>query len=157
MNFSRITDNVFVGTTPRLSDYDRLHEMGVRLVINMRLLRGRPPGNALQSVRYLRLRTIDSPLAPIPAEALVRGARAALQVIEGGGSVYTHCARGRHRSVAMGAAILIAQGLTPEAAMQLIKERRPEADPEAFHIRPRIIEFAHIWGSEAKSVAQEAA
>jgi protein tyrosine phosphatase (PTP) superfamily phosphohydrolase (DUF442 family) len=157
MNFSRITDNIFVGTTPRLRDYNRLHEMGVRLVINMRILRGRPPGTALQSVQYLRLRTFDSPLVPIPAEALVRGARAALQVIDNGGSVYTHCARGRHRSAAMGAAILIAQGLTPEAAMQLIKERRPEADPEASHIRPRIIEFAHIWRSGAGSVAPEAA
>jgi protein tyrosine phosphatase (PTP) superfamily phosphohydrolase (DUF442 family) len=147
MNYSRITDNVLVGTTPGPKDYEHLHDMGVRLVINMRLLRGHPPDAAARTVQYLRLRTIDSPLTPIPAGALLRGARAAQEVIDLGGSVYTYCARGRHRSVAMAAAILITQGLTAEAAMELIKERRPEADPEALHIRPRIMEFARVWRS----------
>ena len=55
--------------------------------------------------------------------ALIRGTHAALGEIGRGGKVYTHCTRGRHRSVAMGAAILIAQGLSPDKAMGLIKVR----------------------------------
>jgi hypothetical protein len=35
---------------------------------------------------------------------------AALETIRQGGKVYAHCQRGRHRGVAMGAAILIALG-----------------------------------------------
>ena len=145
MNFSRITDEVLVGTTPGPRDYERLQQLKVQLVINMRLLHGRPPTESMSSMQYLRLRTFDSPLVPIPTGALIRGAHAALRVIENGGTVYTHCSRGRHRSVAMAAAILIARGLSAEAAIRLIKERRTVADPDAPHIRPRIMEFWRSW------------
>jgi len=153
MNFSRITEDVLIGTTPGPADYERLRDLGVRLVINMRLWWGRPPASHLSSVEYLRLRTFDSPLLPIPTRALLLGTRAALPVIADGGRIYTHCSRGRHRSVAMAAAILIAQGLSPEAAMQLIKQQRPEADPEAHHIRPRILEFGQVWQTAAGAAA----
>ena len=156
MDFSRITDDVLVGTTPGLQDFEHLHDMGVRLVINMRLWLGRPPAEGHPPLEYLRLRTFDSPLVPIPAEALIRGTHAALRVIGEGGRVYAHCSRGRHRSVAMAAAILIAQGLSAEAAMQLIKDRRPEADPGAPHIRPRIVTFGKMWQSGTQSARAEA-
>lgn len=151
MDISRITDSLYVGTTPGQADFERLHDLGIRLVINMRLLLGRPPSDALRAMRYLRLRTFDNPLLPIPSSALLRGTRTALEVIARGGSVYTHCSRGRHRSVAMAAAILIAQGLSPEAAMRTIRERRAVADPGAPHIRPRILEFAQAWDAEIRS------
>ena len=102
-------------------------------------------GTASRRLNYLWLHTFDSPLIPIPVRALIRGVQAALEVIGEGGKVYTHCARGRHRSVAMGAAILIAQGLSPEAAMSLIKERRAVADPYMFYIQRRIMMFARRW------------
>jgi hypothetical protein len=145
MDISRITDSLYVGTTPGRQDFERLHELGVRLVINMRLLLGQPPPSSLPSMRYIRLRTFDNPLLPIPSAILVRGTRTALEVMAQGGGVYTHCSRGRHRSVAMAAAILIAQGYSPEAAMRTISERRAVADPGASHIQPRILEFARAW------------
>jgi len=145
MNLSRITDHLLVGTTPGRDDFAKLREEGVDLIINMRLLRGNPPRGEDFKLRYLRLRTIDNPLFPIPTATLLRGARAALDVIRDGGSVYTHCSRGRHRSAAMAASILIAQGYEPEEAMALIKARRPEADPGAAHIRPRILAFEALW------------
>jgi hypothetical protein len=49
----------------------------------------------------------------------------------------------------MAAAILIAQGRSPEEAMDLLKAQRAAADPDARHIRPRILEFARRW-SELK-------
>ena len=73
------------------------------------------------------------------------GAQAALKTIQQGGKVYAHCAYGRHRGVAMGACILIAQGYDPGAAMQLIAVRRPVANPFAYYIRPRILMFAREW------------
>jgi len=50
-----------------------------------------------------------------------------------------------HRGVAMGAAILIAQGLPAVEAMQLIKQRRAVADPYIWYIRRRIERFAQRW------------
>ncbi len=145
MNFSQITENLYIGTTPGRRDYDLLRKLGVELVINMRFLRGPYPGAGDPPLQYLWLRTFDNPLLPIPLRALIRGTHRALDVIHQGGKVYAHCAYGRHRSVAMGAAILIAQGLPPASAMSLIKSQRAIADPYAFHIRRRIMLFARRW------------
>jgi len=145
MDFSAITEDLFIGTTPSVRDYPHLRELGVGLVINMRIEHRPRPDASTPPLRFLWLPTFDSPLAPIPIRALQRGARAALETIRDGGKVYAHCAGGRHRGVAMGAAILIAQGYTAEAAMRLIKEHRAFADPDAFYIHNRILHFARQW------------
>ena len=145
MNFSKITDDLFIGTTPNAEDYQRLYDLGVRLVINMRIEK-RPNKNLLGiPLEFLWLPTIDSPLFPIPVRLLLRGAREALATIQEGGKVYSHCAGGVHRGVAMGASILIANGYSPHEAMKLIKSKRPFADPGVFYIRSRIMRFAQQW------------
>jgi dual specificity MAP kinase phosphatase len=145
MDFSRITDNLFIGTTPSVEDFQRLRDLGVRLIINMRWEHRLRPDTHAEPLSLLWLRTIDSPFFPIPMRALERGARVALETIHAGGKVYAHCAGGRHRGVAMGAAILIAQGHNPREAMDLIKARRRVADPDIFYIRWRILRFARQW------------
>jgi dual specificity MAP kinase phosphatase len=147
-NFSNITDDLFIGTTPLASDYDGLRELGIRLIINMRFSRGPYPDPNQQPIQLLWLRTLDSPFFPIPIAKLILGAKTALEAIQAGGKVYVHCAYGRHRGVAMGACILIAQGYEPEAAMKLISERRLVADPNAYYIRPRIMLFAKQWNGK---------
>jgi protein-tyrosine phosphatase len=145
MDFSQITDELFIGTTPRTEAYHTLRSLGVKLVINMRA--ERPPHRDRHNppMPALWLPTFDTPLVPIPMHALKRGARAAQKVISEGGKVYVHCAQGRHRGVAMGAAVLIAHGHSPEEAMRLVKERRAIADPDIWYIRRRILRFAELW------------
>ena len=145
MDFSQITNDLFIGTMPTAMDYDSLRDLGVRLVINMRFMRGPQPDLHPEALNFLWLRTIDSPIILVPIQKLIQGTQAALETIRNGGRVYSHCAKGRHRSVAMGAAILIAQGHTPETAMQLIKKQRPIADPGIYYIRSRILTFAQSW------------
>ena len=145
MNISQITDNLFVGNMPFQRDYDRLRDLGVRLIINMRFTLGPSLDAHSQPIDTLWLRSIDSPFFPIPIHNLMRGAQTALETIQAGGKVYAHCAYGRHRGPAMGACSLIAQGYAPQEAMQLIKDRRPVADPFAWYIRPRILKFAKEW------------
>ena len=148
MNFSKITDYLYIGTTPKANDYDLLRERGVRLVLNMRF--GFPPRRDLHSppLKIVWLPVIDSPLVPIPIWALQIGVEKALKTIESGGVVYTHCARGRHRGPAMGACILIAQGMLPEEAMRLFERQRPIAYPHAWYIQRRIMKFARIWNDQ---------
>jgi protein tyrosine phosphatase (PTP) superfamily phosphohydrolase (DUF442 family) len=145
MNFSVITDDLFIGNQPAHTDYDKLRELGVRLIINMRFTFAPKPDPHHLPINTLWLRSIDSPFFPISIQKLMSGAQAALATIQTGGKVYTHCAYGRHRGVAMGACILIAQGHDPQAAMRLIKERRRVADPFAYYIKPRILKFAREW------------
>ena len=137
-----------MGRTPTTADYVRLRELGVRLVINMRFARGPYPDPHETPLDFLWLHTFDSAFLPIPVGVLLRGTRTALETIERGGKVYTHCAEGRHRGPAMGAAILIAQGYEPQDAMQLIKARRPVADPEIYHIRRQVLAFASEWNKQ---------
>ncbi len=145
MNFSTITDELFIGETPLLRDYDYLRDLGVRLVINMRF--ERPPAHDRHTppLDFLWLPTFDVPGLVIPIRYLVRGVQAALATIREGGKVYAHCQKGRHRGVAMGASILIALGYDPDEAMELIKVQRPVADPDVFYIRNRILRFARTW------------
>jgi protein-tyrosine phosphatase len=145
VDFSEITDYLVIGTTPRSEAYHTLRGMGVKLVINMRFERRPYPDHHNPPIPALWLPTFDSPLFRVPVAALMRGAQAALPVIEQGGSVYVHCQMGRHRGVAMGSAVLIAKGYSPEDAMRLIKERRPVADPDIWYIRRQIMRFAKEW------------
>jgi protein tyrosine phosphatase (PTP) superfamily phosphohydrolase (DUF442 family) len=145
MNFSQITDCLFIGDTPAVEDYDLLRELGIRLVINMRFERRPKADHHEDPLKFLWLPTLDTPGLVIPIRYLVRGVHEALATIHSGGKVYAHCQRGRHRGVAMGASILIALGYDPDQAMQLIKVQRPIADPDIFYIRSRIVRFARAW------------
>ncbi len=151
-NFSNITDDLYIGNMPFVTDYDGLRELGIRLIINMRFSLAPRLDPHEVPIRTLWLRCIDSPFFPISIRKLMQGAQAALETIHDGGKVYAHCAYGRHRGVAMGACILIAQGYEPEAAMKLIVQRRAVADPFAYYIRPRIMQFARQWNNSGTRI-----
>ena len=128
---------------------DEIVALGVRLVLSMHWIRptkmlGKPP------VKLMWLPTIDKPFFPMPLRTLNRGVRAALPVIENGGSVLVHCKAGVHRSVAQAACVLIGMGYTADDAMDLIKEKRAVADPDAGYIQKRIRKFESQWQSQKK-------
>jgi len=68
----KITDNLYIGTTPKSRDYVLLHQLEVKLVLNMRI--GLPPVRdpIAPPMKSLWLPTVDSPLFPIPMQALMR-------------------------------------------------------------------------------------
>jgi protein-tyrosine phosphatase len=146
MDYSQITDQLYIGTTPHSTDYHTLREMGVGLVINMRFERKPHPDFHHPPMPVLWLPSVDSPLFPISIKKLSRGVSAALQTIQKGQAVYVHCHHGLHRGVAIGAAILIGLGHSAEEAMHLVKQRRQVADPYTWYIRRRIERFAAYWG-----------
>ncbi|HMR63818.1 MAG TPA: dual specificity protein phosphatase [Anaerolineae bacterium] len=145
MDFSAITDSLYVGTAPRSKDYDTLRELGIELVLNVRIDRWPYRDLHNPALRSLWLPTFDSAFIPIPLAVLRRGVVAALEVLEAGGKVYIHCTKGIHRSVAMAAAVLIAQGYSVDEATQLLKSRRAVADPDIWYIRRQIRRFARYW------------
>jgi hypothetical protein len=144
---SPITEYLFVTSWPTKEDASQIISMGVRLILSMHWIRpsqdlGEPP------LDLLWLPTFDNPLMPIPIGILRRGTTAAIPVIKEGGKVLVHCKYGIHRSVAMACCVLIGQGYSAEDAMQLIKEKREVADPDAWYIRRRIMKFWEYWSSE---------
>lgn len=85
------------------------------------------------------LPTFDNPLASIPIAILNRGVKAALPVIQDGNRILVHCKSGMHRCVAMACCVLISMGQTANEAMQLVKEKRSVADPDAWYIADGVI------------------
>ncbi len=145
MNYSQITKDLLIGTTPLASDYETLRNLGVQLVINMRIERRPFADSHNPPMPVLWLPTFDSPFIHIPVHVLRKGAIASLEVIQQGGKVYAHCAEGKHRGVAMGAAILIALGYPAEEAMRQIKQKRSNASPYTWYIKKQILRFANSW------------
>jgi protein-tyrosine phosphatase len=145
MDISEITNYLYVGGQPEHTACADLGALNIGLVINMRAESrphaafGQPP------LSVLWLRTYDFFLTPISMAVLEQGVHAAAPIIAQGQKVLVHCQHGRHRSVAMAAAILIAQGYTAREAMTRLSAQRPRADPQAWHIRRQIERFERHW------------
>ena len=143
-DISQINDYLYLSAWPEGEHADEIRELGVRLILSMHW--GRPSRTLREPpLRLLWLPTMDSPLTPMPVASLQRGVEAALPVIRDGGGVLTHCRYGIHRSAAMACCVLIGMGFTSEQAMQLVKEKRPIADPYIWYIRRRIEKFERPW------------
>ena len=145
MDISQITDYLYVGAQPKAEHAEELRTRDVRLIISM-IGTARPAAAfAEPPFRLLWLRTYDSFLTPIPVSKLMEGVRTALPVIRDGGRVLTYCAPGRHRSVALAAAILIAMGHPAEEAMRLLRAGRRIARPQTWYIKRQIKKFEKHW------------
>jgi hypothetical protein len=143
-DFSSITDQLFIAVRPRARHVESVRGLRVDLVLSM--LWFAPPRELTRPPFAMRrLPMIDHPLFPIPLWVLRRGVEAALPVLDAAGRVLVYCRGGRHRSVAMVCCILIARGMTADAAMDLVVDRRPIADPHARHIERRIRAFERDW------------
>ncbi|MFL7893142.1 MAG: dual specificity protein phosphatase family protein [Anaerolineales bacterium] len=144
MDISQITGQLYIAAHPKAEDAPALQDLNVRLILNMIFIR---PAEVFRKppFRMLTLRTFDSIFLPIPIGLLKAGVEAALPVLENGDSVLVYCREGRHRSVAMAAAILVARDRSADEAMQLITSKRPKADPYAWHIQRRIRKFEMLW------------
>jgi prolyl-tRNA editing enzyme YbaK/EbsC (Cys-tRNA(Pro) deacylase)/protein tyrosine phosphatase (PTP) superfamily phosphohydrolase (DUF442 family) len=156
VDISPITDDIYVGTQPGATNAEELRKLNIGLIINMRgghrphAVYGQPPFSSLW------LRTFDFPFTPIRMRTLEQGVRAALAVIGEGRRVLVHCHQGRHRSVAMAAAIMIAQGYTARDAMKVIRQKRRIADPQIWYIRRQIEKFEHHWNRQTRTMTPTA-
>ena len=144
MDISKITDYLYIAAQPNFADAEEIRDLGIQLIINMIF---RPPAKVYTQLPFqmVTLRSFDSVFLPIPIWKLKKGVMSALPVMKEGNSVLVYCRKGRHRSVAMCAAILIALDYSADEAMKLIKERREVADPYASHIQRVIKTFESEW------------
>ncbi len=148
VDISKITDNLYVGAH-LLSDYvDEIKLLKFDLIISMIAQVAPHEIYTLPPFKTIWIKTYDNFFFPISVEKLNTGVQAALPVIENKGKVLVFCMQGRHRSVAMAAAILIATGKTAAEAIQLLKSARKVADPTAWYIRPRIYAFERYWHAQ---------
>ncbi len=145
MDISEINEHLLVGAEPDASDAREIAARNIQLVISMRG-ESRPPKVFEEApLSSLWLRSFDTFLTPIALAHLLKGVEAAQQVISGGGRVLVYCQKGRHRSVIMAAAILIADGYSAHEAIAILRKQRQVADPDTWYIRRQIHKFEKQW------------
>jgi hypothetical protein len=144
-DISKVTDYLYVGSRIGKEHADELKVLNFNLIISM--IGQMPPDEVytLPPFKTLWIKTYDTFLIPISIAKLLVGVTAALPIIQNKGKVLVFCMLGKHRSIAMGAAILISQGYTSKEAINLLTTARKAADPKMWYIRSQIMAFEKYW------------
>lgn len=127
--WDEIDEVVIMGALPWSRDVPVLHQLGVGAVVNTcEEYAGPQAAYQRYGITQLRIPTVDFTPPTLPA---VERAVAFMQEQAAlGRRVYVHCKAGRARSgTVVMCWLMAARGMTPEAAQQLILERRPHANP----------------------------
>lgn len=144
LNMSWVNGHLAVGGRVHPADIPALHLAGVTHVIDTRS-EYRDDGEAMarEGIELLYLPTPDT--YPLTIEQLQQGAAWANERIERGGRVLIHCEHGVGRSVLLTCAVLVAQGMHANAALNLVKRRRWQASPNQRQVeRLREFELAYL-------------
>ncbi len=145
IDISKVTDYLYVGSRVGKEQADELKALNFNLIISM--IGQMPPDKiyTLPPFKTLWIKTYDTFFTPIPIKKLLVGVEAALPVIQNKGKVLAFCMKGKRRSVAMAAAILISMGHPGEQAIDLLTTARTVADPRRWYIRRQIKAFERYW------------
>ena len=131
LQYSRVTDALFVGPQFRENGKGTLARAGITHIVNMRsefddakhgLTKGR-----CGTYHYCHLPTIDD--EPISSPHIARGIQFIDSAIDSDGKVYIHCSAGVGRAPSMAAAYLISKGYCANDALDLIRRARPFIRP----------------------------
>ena len=131
-DFSKITEQIIIGSDlcgggVCLLHADQFKKLGVSVELNLSQEENELPPKEIET--YIWLPVVDG-YAP-SATQLAIGISAMHEAIKNGKVVFIHCKNGHARSPSMVAAYLMKyQGLNLDAAIELIKEKRPESHIE---------------------------
>jgi len=141
LNLSWITPSLAVGGRIRKGDIVRLRKIGVGAVVDTRAEhKDDEAALAAQGIKLLYLPTPDT--YPLTLEQLREGSTWINQQVDDKHRVLVHCEHGVGRSVLMAAAALVGSGVPPQAAVDLVQEKRWQAAPNRRQL-VRLQEFAH--------------
>lgn len=138
MEYSKITEDIYVGMQPNQALKAELEALGITASINLRA-EFDDAAHGLAFPGYCYLPTVDF-TAPTLAH-LQQGVSFIQQNLAAGGKVYIHCAAGVGRAPTMGAAYLISQGKTVADSLAWLKRQRPVIDLDKAQITV-LYEFA---------------
>jgi protein-tyrosine phosphatase len=132
MNLSWLSEGLAVGA--RVADWARLRsEHRIDSVVDVRSEQQDDPELlARHGLTLLQLPTADH--HPLTARDLAAGVAWVQARLDAGERVYVHCEHGIGRSVLLCWCVLVAQGLSPRAALERIKSARTVASPSPAQI-----------------------
>lgn len=137
MEYSRITDQIYIGTNFCCAthfDADLL-KMGVTYDLSLEEERvDSPKGGA--AYLWLPIKDMHAP----SEQQFAMGVSFIGAAVRSGRKVYVHCKNGHGRAPTMVAAYLISTGLSTDAAIALVKEKRPE-----IHLQQEQMDALHAF------------
>lgn len=144
MNFDQITENLFVGGQLDDEDWEVLQALDVTVNLSLRQEKQDTFEDITPTVSFW-LPTPD--MLPPSLEVMGLGARLIGTMVDAGYKVYVHCHYGVGRAPIVSAAYLVTTGMSAGEALDLIRHKRPYADPTGAQIK-RLHEFASKWERE---------
>ncbi len=144
-----------VGGTFHTRDIPRLRRLGVRAVVDCREEAADDQAAlARNNIAYLQLPTPDK--HELSQKSLDQGVAWVREKLAGGGKVYIHCHHGVGRAPLLASCVLVADGLTAQSALHLVKSHRWQASPNAEQIEA-LVTFAERTAATRASSQRSAA
>jgi protein tyrosine phosphatase (PTP) superfamily phosphohydrolase (DUF442 family) len=146
LDLSWVTRSLAVGGRVREEDIARLARAGITRVVDTRAeYRDDEAALNREGIQLLYLPAPDT--HPLTVEDLLEGSAWALQQIRDGERVLIHCEHGVGRSVLLTCAVLVRDGYSAEAALQVVQAKRWQASPNHRQIK-RLHEFEEALQAE---------
>lgn len=141
INFSKITSHVYIGTNACCQVHfdEKLIKKGIEADLSLEEKSIDQPWG----VKYFLWLPTRDETAPTQKQLAV-GVKLIQELIENKVKVYIHCKNGHGRAPTMTAAYFISMGMTVEAALKLLKQKRPEIHPNIKQIKALNL-FEKTW------------
>jgi hypothetical protein len=143
LNYSDVTPQLAVGGAFRKRQIKRLQHHGVTAVVDCRE-EARDDAEALASagIKFLHIPTADR--HGFTYEQMHEGVDWVLNHVANGGRAFLHCEHGVGRGPLMACAVLVAQGYTAPAALQIVRSGRWQALPNDRQLAA-LLRFEEEW------------
>ena len=144
LDYSQITDNLYIAAWPTRMHRQQIIDLGVRLVISTIL---ETPDDELDEppLQLIRVRAIDMGKRLLfPQSEIMKGVEAAAPVLQRDEGVMVFCKAGKHRSATLTACILVGVGHPADEAIRMVQQGREKSDFNDHH-RKTVHEFEQAW------------
>ena len=133
---SQITSHCYLGCLPISSDVEKLNEIGIQSVINMCAEYSGPRKTYDKyQIKQIYLPTVDG-TAP-SFQTIEKAVEFMKESMKNNEKIFVHCKAGMGRSATIVFCHLVAnENLSPDEAIQLLKEKRPEIASSLVHYKP---------------------
>ncbi len=123
---SKVGEKLFVGGQQYKRGLETMRQLGIGATVSLRQ-EADDAARGVALARHLWLPTPDDG-APTLAQ-MQEGVAFIREAMKAGMGVYIHCAQGVGRAPTLAAAYLIAEGHSPQSAMEMIRQARPFITP----------------------------
>ena len=144
LDYSQITDDIYIGAWPTKYHRDTIISLGVTLIIAT-ILESADKELNQPPLRLVHTRATDLGSRLIyPTGQILKGVEAAVSAIGNGHKVMVYCKAGKHRSATMTSCVLVGLGHAADEAIEIVRAGRDQVEIHETH-RQAFNKFEQTW------------